>query len=73
MVADDAIAEEQRLRVQIERLVGGHVVSLERQARWRKAWYATVAQAGEMVPIYVRGDKQLDAEPFPGLGREAAI
>lgn len=73
MATDDQMAEEQRLRVQIERLVGGRVVSLERQARWRKAWYATVARAGEMVPIYVRGDKQLDAEPFPGLGREAAI
>jgi aminoglycoside phosphotransferase (APT) family kinase protein len=65
--------EEVRLTPQIERLVGGRVVSLERQPRWRKAWYAVVEREGIMVPIYVRGDKQIDAEPYPGLGREAAI
>ncbi|MBM7369189.1 phosphotransferase [Gordonia hydrophobica] len=46
---------------------------MERQARWRKAWYATVERDGDEIPIYVRGDKQIDAEPFPGLDREAAI
>jgi aminoglycoside phosphotransferase (APT) family kinase protein len=70
MTADD---EDARLKPQIERLVGGRIVSLERQPRWRKAWYAEVERAGDTVPIYVRGDKQLDAEPYPGLDREAAI
>src|SRR5271170_5770124 len=70
MTMDD---EEARLRPQIERLVGGRVVSLERQPRWRKAWYAVVERERVTVPIYVRGDKQIDAEPYPGLGREAAI
>ncbi|HEY3851820.1 MAG TPA: phosphotransferase family protein [Steroidobacteraceae bacterium] len=65
--------EEARLGPQIEQLVGGKLVSLERQARWRKAWYAVVERQGDPVPIYVRGDKQLDAEPYPGLDREAAI
>jgi aminoglycoside phosphotransferase (APT) family kinase protein len=65
--------EEVRLRAQIERLVGGRIVSLERQPRWRKAWYAVVERDGATVPIYVRGDKQIDAEPYPGLDREAAI
>jgi aminoglycoside phosphotransferase (APT) family kinase protein len=65
--------EEVRLRPQIERLVGGRIISLERQPRWRKAWYAVVERDGVPVPIYVRGDKQIDAEPYPGLGREAAI
>ena len=65
--------EEARLGPQIERLVGGRIISLERQPRWRKAWYAAVERAGETLPIYVRGDKQIDAEPYPGLGREAAI
>jgi aminoglycoside phosphotransferase (APT) family kinase protein len=70
----DAIGEEElRLRRQIERLVGGRVISLERQPRWRKAWYAVVEREGASIPIYVRGDKQIDAEPYPGLGREAAI
>jgi aminoglycoside phosphotransferase (APT) family kinase protein len=66
-------AEELRLAPQIERLVGGRIVSLERQPRWRKAWYAVVDRDGVGVPIYIRGDKQIDAEPYPGLGREAAI
>jgi aminoglycoside phosphotransferase (APT) family kinase protein len=65
--------EEVRLRPQIERLVGGRIISLERQPRWRKAWYAVVERYGAAVPIYVRGDKQIDAEPYPGLEREAAI
>jgi aminoglycoside phosphotransferase (APT) family kinase protein len=65
--------EDARLKPQIERLVGGRIISLERQPRWRKAWYAAVERAGETVPIYVRGDKQIDAEPYPGLDREAAI
>lgn len=65
--------EELRLRPQIERLVGGRLISLERQPRWRKAWYAVVESNGASIPIYVRGDKQIDAEPYPGLGREAAI
>src|SRR5277367_3817194 len=72
----DAMAtseEELRLRPQIERLVGGRVISLERQPRWRKAWFAVVEREGVSVPIYIRGDKQIDAEPYPGLAREAAI
>jgi aminoglycoside phosphotransferase (APT) family kinase protein len=65
--------EEARLKPQIEKLVGGRVISLERQPRWRKAWYAIVERDGKNVPLYIRGDKQIDAEPYPGLAREAAI
>jgi aminoglycoside phosphotransferase (APT) family kinase protein len=65
--------EEGRLRAQIERLMGGRVIALERQPRWRKAWYGVVQREGARIPVYVRGDKQIDAEPYPGLGREAAI
>ena len=65
--------EEARLTAFIEHCVGGRVVALERQPRWRKAWYCTVSRQGEAISLYVRGDKQLDAEPYPGLGREAGI
>lgn len=68
-----ASAEETLLAAEIEALTGGKVVSLERQARWRKAWFATVETGDADVPIYVRGDKQLDAEPYPGLDREATL
>lgn len=65
--------EEQRLAAFIESCVGGTVVSLNRQPRWRKCWYATVERNGETLPLYIRGDKQLDAEPYPGLKRENDI
>jgi aminoglycoside phosphotransferase (APT) family kinase protein len=70
---DGIEGENDRLRAQIERLMGGRVVELDRQPRWRKAWYGVVERDGQSLPIYVRGDKQLDAEPYPGLDREAAI
>jgi aminoglycoside phosphotransferase (APT) family kinase protein len=65
--------EEARLVARIEELLGGSVVALERQPRWRKAWFATVNLDGDPVALYIRGDKQLDAEPYPGLEREMAI
>lgn len=65
--------EEARLTTFIEGCVGGVVVSLERQPRWRKAWYCQVERDGNLIPLYIRGDKQLDAEPYPGLSREAGI
>src|ERR1700728_3848697 len=67
------LPEESRLSAYIESVVGGRVVSLTRQARWRKAWFATVERDGRTLPLYIRGDKQLDAEPYPGLEREADI
>src|SRR3546814_4723325 len=63
----------ERLARQIERLVGGRVTMLERQPRWRTSWYAEVSRDGRTIPLYIRGDKGIDAETFPGLAREAAI
>lgn len=65
--------EEILLKRYIESQMGGRVTSLVRQTRWRKAWFAELERDGTLVPLYIRGDKQLDAEPFPGLAREAAI
>jgi aminoglycoside phosphotransferase (APT) family kinase protein len=65
--------EEKLLSDFIEQTVGGTVRRLERQARWRKAWFVDVERDGRLLPLYVRGDKQLDAAPYPGLAREAAI
>lgn len=65
--------EEIRLVARIEELLGGVVTTLDREPRWRKAWRATVQRDGETVRLYLRGDKQIDAEPYPGLPREAAI
>lgn len=65
--------EETRLVAQIEALTHGEVTALDRQPRWRKAWYATVRREGAELPLYIRGDKQIDAEPYPGLDREATV
>src|SRR3546814_6506188 len=45
----------------------------ERQPRWRTSWYAEVSRDGRTIPLYIRGDKGIDAETFPSLAREAAI
>jgi aminoglycoside phosphotransferase (APT) family kinase protein len=66
-------SSDDRLARQIETLTGGKLVALERQPRWRTAWFAEVARDGRTIPLYIRGDKGLDAETFPGLEREAAI
>jgi aminoglycoside phosphotransferase (APT) family kinase protein len=66
-------AEESRLVDRVEQVLGGPVTALEREPRWRKAWRATVEAPNGPVRLYLRGDKQLDAEPYPGLDREAAV
>jgi aminoglycoside phosphotransferase (APT) family kinase protein len=66
-------SEEAKLAAFIERLLGGRVTSIARQPRWRKAWFVELQQADQAMALYVRGDKQLDAEPYPGLEREANI
>lgn len=41
----------------VERLVGGRVVRIERQARWRPAFDLDVERDGALVPVYFRGDR----------------
>jgi aminoglycoside phosphotransferase (APT) family kinase protein len=48
-------------------------VAMERQVRWRPAWFATVERDGETLSVYIRGDRQSDVMPFPELRREADI
>ncbi len=67
------LTDEQKLRVCIEDLTGGHVKSMKRQVRWRPAWFVEVAHGAETLPIYVRGDRKSDILPFPELRREADI
>jgi aminoglycoside phosphotransferase (APT) family kinase protein len=67
-------SEESRLARFIEGLIGGRVTTIARQPRWRKAWFAELLNDdGQNIALYIRGDKQLDAEPYPGLEREAGI
>jgi aminoglycoside phosphotransferase (APT) family kinase protein len=65
--------DEEKLRVCIEDLTGGRVISMTRQVRWRPAWFADVERGGVMLHIHVRGDRKSDILPFPELRREADI
>jgi len=65
--------DEARLKDRIEHLVGGKVIDMDRQVRWRPSWYVSVRQGDTVLPVYVRGDRQSDIVPFPELKREADI
>jgi len=50
----------------VEQELGGTVVRWERHPRWRPAWYLDVDRAGELLPIYFRGDRgALDHGVYP--------
>ncbi len=44
--------------------IGGVVVNVERQLRWRPTWFIDVERDGENVPVVLRGDRP-DSEAFP--------
>jgi aminoglycoside phosphotransferase (APT) family kinase protein len=64
---------EQKLQTFVERVTGGRVISMERQVRWRPAWFLDVERAGEVLRIHIRGDRNSNILPFPELKREADI
>lgn len=71
---DDVTVEaEARLKQRVEQLVGGKVVKMSRQVRWRPSWFIHVDTGGQRVKVYVRGDRGSDVVPFPELKREADI
>jgi aminoglycoside phosphotransferase (APT) family kinase protein len=65
--------DEEKLRLCIENLTGGRVISMKRQVRWRPAWFADVKRDDLTLHIHVRGDRNSDILPFPELRREADI
>jgi aminoglycoside phosphotransferase (APT) family kinase protein len=69
----DAAASEARLRAHVEKVTGGRIVKMERQPRWRPAWFVEVERDGKILPIYLRGDRKSDILPFPELRREADV
>ncbi|TZG28000.1 phosphotransferase [Sphingomonas montanisoli] len=50
----------------------GRVVRIERQPRWRPAWFVDVERAGGVLPLYVRGDREGMAGSVP-VSLEAAV
>jgi aminoglycoside phosphotransferase (APT) family kinase protein len=67
------LSDEDKLRARIEALTGGRVVAMERQVRWRPAWFVKVERSDGMLDIHVRGDRKSDILPFPELRREADV
>ena len=50
----------------VEAATGGRVVRVERQPRWRPAWFLDVDIDGTVVPLYFRGDRgSLDHGVYP--------
>ena len=41
----------------LEKHVGGRVVQIARQPRWRPVWFADVLRDGETLELCVRGDR----------------
>ena len=67
--ADD---EERAARKMIERLqasLGGEVVAIRRQARWRPAWFVDLRRDGDLLELYVRGART-DMRPIFPLEHE---
>jgi len=62
-----------RLHAFVEKVTGGRIVRIERQVRWRPAWFADVERDGEILHLHLRGDRAGDVAIFPELKREADI
>lgn len=72
---DYGAAGETKLRAFVEKLTGGRVVRMERQVRWRPAWFVEVERQGQgqRLMLHLRGDREGDVNIFPDLKREADV
>lgn len=66
--ADDTGAER-NLIDQLQADLGGEVVSIRRQARWRPAWFVDLRRDGRLLELYVRGART-DMRPIFPLAHE---
>ena len=58
-----------RITEWLEADLGGRVTHIERQARWRPAWWVELERDGETLPLYVRGAR-LDSPSAFSLDHE---
>lgn len=63
---------ERTIAVWITANMGGELIALERQGRWRPAWYGTVRTPDGNREIYVRGERSTHGSGF-SLEREYTI
>jgi len=78
MFLEEAVDEagegpEAKIRRWIERHLKARVVSMERQARWRPAWFVEAETAQEKLSLYVRGRREQAELLFFPLAHEAEV
>ena len=61
----DNEAVERRLIAWVERTLGVQVKSVERQNRWRPAWFLEIARSPAVEQLYVRGERTTKSVMFP--------
>ncbi len=61
------------LRRFVEQVTGGTITRMERQVRWRPAWFVDVERGDEIVKLHLRGDRGGGVSIFPDLKREADV
>jgi aminoglycoside phosphotransferase (APT) family kinase protein len=71
--AETPAPEEARLRAWIEQRFSGRVLSMERQERWRPAWFVEVDTPEGRLPLYVRGRREQAELLFFPLAHEAEV
>lgn len=62
-----------RLKAFVEHITGGKIIRMERQVRWRPAWFVDIERDNEIVSLHLRGDRTGNVSIFPDLKREADI
>lgn len=58
-------ADTQKLQLWLERELGGRVLRIERQPRWRPAWWVDLERDGERLELMLRGDRTDVPGVFP--------
>ena len=66
-------AGEAKLRAFVLEVMGGEIIQMTRQVRWRPAWFVDVDSHGEVLHLHLRGDREGDVAIFPELKREADV
>jgi aminoglycoside phosphotransferase (APT) family kinase protein len=63
--SNDQSSVEARLSTWLEQTLGGKVLEMERQRRWRPAWFVEMATAAGRKSLYVRGARTLSTAVAP--------
>jgi aminoglycoside phosphotransferase len=64
----------QSAAARVESLVGGRIVGVEKQERWRPAWFLEVERpGGERVGVYFRGDRGIEQHGVYTLEHEYEV